>query len=128
MKKVVLLVEDLPFDSELTLRALEKYKGKFDILVAKDGWDGLVLMKSQRFDIILLDLKMPRMDGFETMILMYAYQLQTDVPVVVLSNSDLDSDRSRAQTLGAVDYVHKSIDLPRYMTALQETIERHGVF
>lgn len=76
-KKVILVVEDLPFDAEFTLQALEKFEGRFDVDVARDGWDALVLMKQRHFDLILMDLKMPRMDGFETMILMRGYQLQS---------------------------------------------------
>ena len=72
-----------------------------------------------------MDLKMPRMDGFETMILMRGYQLQHDVPLIILTNSDLDADRERARQLGAVDYVHKSADLARFRSALQATVEKH---
>ena len=92
-KKVILVVEDLPFDAEFTLQALEKFQGSVDADVARDGWDALVLMKQRHFALILMDLKMPRMDGFETMILMRGYQLQYDVPLIILSNSDLDADR-----------------------------------
>jgi len=124
-KKVILVVEDLPFDAEFTLQALEKFEGRVDVDVARDGWDALVLMKQRHFDLILMDLKMPRMDGFETMILMRGYQLQHDVPLIILSNSDLDTDRERARKLGAVDYVHKSGDLARFRSALQATVEKH---
>ena len=124
-KKVILVVEDLPFDAEFTLQALEKFEGSVDVDVARDGWDALVLMKQRHFDLILMDLKMPRMDGFETMILMRGYQLQYDVPLIILSNSDLDADRERARQLGAVDYVHKSGDLARFRSSLQATVEKH---
>ena len=75
-KKVILVVDDLAFDAEFTLQALGKYAGRFEVDVACDGWDALVLMKDRHFDLIRMDLKMPRMDGFETMILMRGYQLQ----------------------------------------------------
>lgn len=125
-RKIVLLVEDLPFDSDLTRKALTKYEGQFDLLVARDGWDALILMKHQVFDLILLDLKMPRMDGFDTMKLMNAYQLQCGVPLLILSNSDLQADRDKAKELGAVDYVQKSLDFSQFKSALQVAMERHG--
>jgi CheY-like chemotaxis protein len=125
-KKVILLVEDLPFDTEFTLRALEKFEGKFDILVAQDGWDALVLMKHQKFDLILLDLKMPRMDGFETLVWMKTYQLQKNVPLLILSNSDIDSDCDKGRELGAAGYIHKSNDLNQFKMALQSVIELHS--
>ena len=124
-KKVILVVEDLPFDAEFTLQALEKFEGRVDVDVARDGWDALVLMKQRHFDLILMDLKMPRMDGFETMILMRGYQLQYDVPLIILTNSDLEADRARARQLGAADYVHKSADLAQYKSLLQATVEKH---
>jgi len=124
-KKVILVVDDLAFDAEFTLQALGKYDGRFDVDVARDGWDALVLMKDRHFDLILMDLKMPRMDGFETMILMRGYQLQHDVPLIILTNSDLDADRDRARQLGAADYVHKSADLAQYKAVLQATVEKH---
>jgi CheY-like chemotaxis protein len=124
-KKVILVVDDLAFDAEFTLQALGKYDGRFEVDVARDGWDALVLMKDRHFDLILMDLKMPRMDGFETMILMRGYQLQHDVPLIILTNSDLDADRDRARQLGAADYVHKSADLAQYKAVLQATVEKH---
>ena len=124
-KKVILVVDDLAFDAEFTLQALGKYEGRFEVDVARDGWDALVLMKDRHFDLILMDLKMPRMDGFETMILMRGYQLQHDVPLIILTNSDLDADRDRARQLGAADYVHKSADLAQYKAVLQATVEKH---
>lgn len=124
-KKVILVVDDLAFDAEFTLQALGKYDGRFEVDVARDGWDALVLMKDRHFDLILMDLKMPRMDGFETMILMRGYQLQHDVPLIILTNSDLDADRDRARQLGAADYVHKLADLAQYKAVLQATVEKH---
>ena len=109
-KKVILVVEDLQFDAEFTLQALEKFEGRFDVDVARDGWDALVLMKQRHFDLILMDLKMPRMDGFE---------------MIILTNSDLDADRERARQLGAVDYVHKSGDLAGFRSALRAAVEKH---
>ena len=47
------------------------------------------------------------------------------MPLIILSNSDLDTDRERARKLGAVDYVHKSGDLARFRSALQATVEKH---
>lgn len=121
----MLLAEDLPFDTELTLRVLEKFEGRFDILIARDGADALLIMKHRKFDLILLDLKMPRMDGFETLMLMNAYQLQKGVPVIILSISDTDADRARARKLGAVGYIQKSTDLRRFEASLQMMIESY---
>jgi CheY-like chemotaxis protein len=125
-KKVILLVEDPPLDTEFTLRALEKFHGKFDILVAQDGWDALILMKHQEFDLILLELKMPTMTGFETMVSMKTYQLQGDIPLLILSNSDIATDRERGRELGAAGYIHKSSDFTQFKNALQSVIEQHS--
>lgn len=125
MKKRLLLVEDLPFDSELTLRAIGQSGTPFEISLARDGWDALVLMKNQDFDLILLDLKMPRMNGFETMILKNGYGLQAGVPVIILTNSNLEADRLEAQRLGAAGYLHKALDYAEFSDRLAATLRQY---
>ena len=72
-----------------------------------------------------MDLKMPKMNGFETMILMNGYQLQHDVPLIILTNSTLDADRQRARQLGAMGYINKSGDLAQFQSLLQSTVQEH---
>lgn len=124
--KSILLVEDLPFDVYLTIRALESCVDESDIYPVRDGWDALLVMRERIFDLILLDLKMPRVDGFEMMELMNVYQLQRGVPVIILSNSNLDSDRKRSQELGAAGYVNKSLNRSEYESTLCTMLLHHG--
>jgi len=106
-KKRILLVEDDRFlrracEASLTQRG-------FLVITANDGEEGLRLAKSEPFDLILLDLLMPKKPGIEVLAELRAEgSPKADIPVVILSNSSREEDKRRAVDLGVVGYYVKA--------------------
>ena len=112
----ILLVEDDRFlrkAAEATLR-----KRGFHVLTAVDGEEGLRLARTETPDLILLDLIMPKMQGFEVLRILKQDPATADIPVIVLSNLGQESDVRQAMQAGAVAYYVKT-NLP-----LQDLVQR----
>ena len=78
----------------------------FEVSLASNGEEALALMKEKKFDLLLLDIMMPKMDGFSVMEAMK--KLKNKTPVIILSNLSQEDDAERAKALGAVDFFIKS--------------------
>ena len=128
--KVILLVEDNPDDVALTLRALKKSNILNEVVVARDGVEALeYLFGTGKFtgrdirempQLVLLDLKMPRLDGLEVLQRMRADERTRLQPVVVLTTSSEDRDRVESYTVGANSYVRKPVDFEQFVEAVQQ--------
>ena len=128
--KTILLVEDNPDDVQLTLRALKKNNIMNEIIVAQDGVEALeYLFGTGKFSgrdmsvmpqMILLDLKMPRMDGLEVLNRIRADERTKLLPVVVLTTSIEDKDRVESYKLGANSYVRKPVDFNQFAEAVKQ--------
>lgn len=128
--KPILLVEDNQDDVELTIRALEKSRISNEIVVVRDGVEGLDYLygrgdfSGRDLDImpqvILLDLNMPRMDGLEFLRRVRADEKIKLLPVVVLTTSIEDRDRIESYKLGANSYVRKPVDFQQFVEAVQQ--------
>lgn len=128
MIKKLLLVEDLPHDVLLTRRALLDCGVQHDIVVAVDGEEALrYLGDGAEFDLILLDIKLQKVDGFEVLKHIAATPSISSIPVVMLSSSDDPSDRVRAEVLGASSLVFKALEYPEYRDNLQSTLAPYGL-
>jgi len=105
MKKI-LLVED----EEIMISLLQKKLTKegYEISVARDGEEGLKAMREVRPDLVLLDIIMPKMGGFEVMEEMGKDKNLKDIPVIVISNSGQPVELDKAQKLGAKDWLIKT--------------------
>ncbi len=116
MAKKILLIED----EEILLNLLDKklQEAGYDVTVARDGQEGLETMKSSRPDLILLDIVMPKMGGFEVMEEMNKDEQLKKIPVVIVSNSGQPVEIDRAKALGAKDWLIKTEFDP------QEVIEK----
>jgi CheY-like chemotaxis protein len=125
MKKI-LLVDDLGIDVMLTRMALEGYRAGYRIAVASDGEEAYRMVTDDQFDLLLVDIKMPRVDGFELLERLNADDRQR-IPAIVLSGSGLAADRARARALGAIDYLQKPVDYSLFKEELKATLERHGL-
>jgi two-component system, OmpR family, alkaline phosphatase synthesis response regulator PhoP len=125
MKKI-LLVDDLGIDLMLTRMALEGYGAGYRIVVARDGEEAQRLIEGEGFDLLLVDIKMPRVDGFELLERLRAEGGER-VPAIILSGSGLAADRARAQAVGAIDYIQKPVDYSVFKEELKATLERHGL-
>lgn len=106
MNKKILIVEDEKLVSDLLQRKLTK-EG-YEVSVAFDGEEGLKMMKKARPDLILLDIVMPKMGGFEVMEEMGRDKKLKDIPVIVISNSGQPVELDQAQKLGAKDWLIKT--------------------
>ncbi len=105
-RKKILMIDDDEFISELFRLGLES--AGFDIMVAHDGMFGLELAEKRSPDIILLDLLMPVMDGFETLARLKGNPKTAKIPVFMLSTMTHGADMSRAKSLGAVNFFVKT--------------------
>ena len=128
--KVILLVEDHPDDEELTMRALAKNNIKNEVVVARDGVQALEYLfgtgayagrdLTQMPQIILLDLKLPKIDGLEVLRRLRADDRTKFLPVVVLTSSKEEQDIVKSYQLGANSYVRKPVDFMEFTTAVQQ--------
>lgn len=116
----ILLVEDNPMDVDLTQRAFSRRKVANPIEVARDGEEALNLLEQWKTDdpqpiVILLDLKLPKVDGLEVLhYLKTSAQFQA-IPVVVLTTSAEDSDIQIAYREGANSYIVKPVDFDKFI-------------
>jgi two-component system response regulator len=128
--KVILLVEDNPDDETLTIRALNKNNIANNIVVAHDGAEALDYVFatgayagrdiSIQPEVVLLDLKLPKIDGFEVLRRLRADVRTKLLPVVILSSSGEDQDLARCYVLGANSYVQKPVDFNEFLVAIQQ--------
>jgi DNA-binding response OmpR family regulator len=129
----ILLVEDDPKDTELTMAALEEYNLSNEVVVASDGEEALDYLyyrgKFQRRSgenpaVMLLDLKLPKIDGFEVLQRVKADEKLKMIPVVVLTSSREERDMVESYKLGVNAYVVKPVDFHEFVNAIKEL----GVF
>lgn len=124
----ILLVEDNPSDVELTKRAFERSGIANDLLVASDGQQALDLLfgTGDAGDavpplpaVVLLDLKMPRVDGLEVLRRIRADPRTRRLPVVVLTSSNEEQDIARSYDLGVNSYIRKPVDFLQFAEAIR---------
>jgi len=132
-KKKILLVEDNRDDILLIERVFHKSKlsEKFDLNVAQDGNQAASYLKNLKQKdtlpmILLLDLKLPRVDGFEVLQLIRKNEKTQLIPVIVFTSSKEEKDITKAYLLGANSYVRKPIDSEKFMSVLQQIISYWG--
>jgi two-component system response regulator len=128
--RIILLVEDNPNDTHLTLRAFERSAVLHEIVVARDGQEALdYLFASGSFadrdpqlmpDVVLLDLKLPRVDGLAVLRRIRTDERTRQLPVVVLTSSNEETDVIRSYELGANSFVQKPVDFTEFMNAAQQ--------
>jgi len=109
-KLSVMLVEDDPAHAEITLRSIEELAPlRCDIVHVVDGQAALERLRSMLSppDLVLLDLRLPRLDGLELLALVQSDAALNQIPIVVLTTSDADTDRQRALAYGASSYLVK---------------------
>ena|SRR3989338_2556712 len=106
MSKKVLIIEDDQTISNMYQTGLSQ--NDYEITLAENGEKGLTLAQEINPDIILLDIIMPKMDGFAVLEHLKKGEPTKDIPVIMLTNLGQDDDRKRGKELGAVDYVVKA--------------------
>jgi two-component system response regulator len=128
--KVILLVEDNPDDEALTLRALKKNNVANRVIVARDGEEALdYLLGTGAYagrdlretpTLILLDLKLPKIDGLEVLRRLRADEHHRVTPVVILTSSKEEADRLQGYKLGVNSYVVKPVDFGQFSEAIKQ--------
>ena len=129
-ERAILLVEDNPDDEELTVAALRRNGVANEIVVARDGVEALDYLfgtgkwagggRPNRPQVVLLDLKLPRMGGFEVLRRMREDPVHETTPVVVLTSSSEDEDVVRSYKLGANSYVRKPVEFQLFNNAVRQ--------
>ncbi len=128
--KIILMVEDNPDDVELTLRSLKKHNISNEVVLAHDGAEALdYLFATAAYAdrdtsimpaVILLDLKLPKVDGLEVLRRLRADERTELLPVVILTSSKEEQDMVNGYKLGANSYVRKPVDFVQFSAAIKQ--------
>jgi DNA-binding response OmpR family regulator len=129
-EKMILLVEDNPRDEELTILALQEHNISNPIVVAHDGEEALDYLFARRAyenrdphtlpQIVLLDLKLPKLDGLEVLREIRSNDRTRLLPVVILTSSREESDRLQGYGLGANSFVRKPVEFAEFSNAVKQ--------
>ena len=128
LDKPILLVEDNPDDEALTIRALKKHHIKNEIIVAHDGVEAIDYLfgtgshagrdLSRMPEVVLLDLKLPKLDGLDVLRKLRSHERTKLLPVVILTSSNEDQDRLKSYGLGANSFVRKPVVFDQFIEAV----------
>jgi CheY-like chemotaxis protein len=125
--KIILLVEDNPDDADLTLRAFKKNKILNEVVVARDGVEALEYLlprngqpKMRMPAVVLLDLKLPRIDGIEVLQRIRADERTRLLPVIILTTSREQEDLVNSYRNGCNSYIRKPVDFAEFIAAVQQ--------
>jgi two-component system response regulator len=129
MSKTILLVEDNPDDAKLTLRAFKRNNMLNPIVVARDGVEALDFLFARGAyaeragkptpTLVILDLKLPKLDGLEVLKAIRGDERSKLIPVVILTSSKEQQDLIQGYALGANSYVRKPVDFTEFMEAVR---------
>lgn len=129
-EKIILLVEDNPNDEALTLRALKKGNVLNPVVVVRDGAEAIDYLfvrgtyasrdASMMPEVVLLDLKLPKIDGIEVLRMLRADERTKLLPVVVLTSSKEEQDILRSYSEGANSYVRKPVDFQQFVDSVRQ--------
>lgn len=127
MNKRILLVEDNPDDEALTLRALRKHNIANEVIVARDGVEAIECLFGEGShkgeplpQVVLLDLKLPKIDGLEVLERIRSDERTRYLPVVILTSSNEQMDLSKSYQLGANSYVRKPVNFDEFVEAARQ--------
>jgi len=118
----ILIVEDSPTMRQLLVFALRRLKN-VEIVEAQDGMDGLRKISSDHFDLALIDINMPVMDGLKLISLIRGEDSLKGIPIVVITTEGAKEDRDRALVLGANEYLTKPIQANRVLAVARALLK-----
>ena len=118
----ILIVEDSPTMRQLLVFALRRLKN-VEIVEAQDGMDGLRKISSDHFDLALIDINMPVMDGLKLISLIRGEDSLKEIPIVVITTEGAKEDRDRALVLGANEYLTKPIQANRVLAVARALLK-----
>ncbi|MCT8340724.1 sigma-54-dependent transcriptional regulator [Luteirhabdus pelagi] len=118
----ILLIEDEAAIRRVLIKILTEESDSYEVIEAEDGLAGMELIKKEDFDLVLCDIKMPKMDGVE--VLEAAKKIKPEIPIVMISgHGDLDT-AVNTMRLGAFDYISKPPDLNRLLNTVRNALDR----
>jgi CheY-like chemotaxis protein len=120
----LLLVEDNEMNRDMLSRRLQR-RG-YEVLTAVDGEEGIKVARSELPDLILMDMSLPLLDGWETTRLLKASPSTSLIPVVALTAHAISGDRERALAAGCDDYDTKPVDIVRLLDKIQVLLHSHA--
>lgn len=128
-KGLILLVEDDPDQEALVLRALKKNDIQSDVIVAHDGAEALDYIFDKKImpGVVLLDLQIPKVDGLEVLKRIRNGKLTKNLPVFVLTASDLSKDLIESYNLGVSSYIRKPVDFEQFDKVITDFINYWNV-
>jgi CheY-like chemotaxis protein len=116
----ILLVEDNEMNRDMLSRRLQR-KG-FDVAIAVDGRQGVEMAKADGYDLILMDMSLPEIDGWEATRQLRAEPATQEVPIIALTAHAMAGDREKALEAGCDDYDTKPIELPRLLSKMESLL------
>jgi len=118
----ILIVEDSPTMRQLLTFAIKRIQN-VEIVEARDGMDGLRKVTSDHFDLALVDINMPVMDGLKLIHLIRDEESLKAMPIVVITTEGADEDRLRAMALGADEYLTKPVQAGRVLAVVKSLLK-----
>lgn len=116
----ILIVEDNPMNMELTLDLLEFYG--YDVIQAEDGIKALERLAEDKFDLILLDMQLPKMDGLEVLERIKKNPATAAIPVIAVTAHAMKGSEEYFMEMGCVDYISKPIDIHKFRALIDKYI------
>jgi two-component system cell cycle response regulator DivK len=120
----ILLVEDNEMNRDMLSRRLER-KG-YQIMLALDGAEGLQMARTSNPDLILMDMSLPVIDGWEATRQLKADEATRQIPVIALTAHAMATDEEKARAAGCDDFDTKPIELPRLLSKIEALLQRKG--
>jgi CheY-like chemotaxis protein len=120
----ILIVEDNELNRDMLSRRLQR-RG-YDVLLAVDGEDGLDVARANAPDLVLMDMSLPTVDGWEATRQMKSDDLLRRIPVIALTAHAMANDREKALAAGCDDYDTKPIELPRLLAKMEALLRLHA--
>lgn len=121
----ILVIEDNPVNMELTVDLLVACG--YTVAQAEDGFIALEKLKQEKFNLILLDIQLPKMDGLELLSIIKSDENTKDIPVIALTAHSMRGDHERFIEAGCTDYISKPIDIKSFWAKIQYYIEKQAV-
>jgi CheY-like chemotaxis protein len=122
LMKKILLVEDNEMNRDMLSRRL--VRNGFEVIMAVDGEQGIVMAQSERPDLILMDMSLPIVDGWEATRRVRASAASSAIPIIALTAHAMSGDREKAIEAGCDDYDTKPIEMPRLLEKINALLAR----
>ncbi|HMK60182.1 MAG TPA: response regulator [Dissulfurispiraceae bacterium] len=127
MTAIVMIIDDDSDDLELTVMAIESLGRDVSVRSASGGREALAMLRDDQPlpDLVLLDLKMPGMNGIDVLIELRRDDHLKKIPVVMVSSSSLESDRAASFKAGANGYLHKAFDMSEFSNEIEAVLNNY---